>query len=368
MKFPRVIVMQYEVVACLFIFLNLCHGQVQTNGSVIGVKQKDTSSDYFDLLPSSNSLDLYIRSIYQDRKGNYWFGTNGAGVYHYDQRTLTQFTTKDGLADDQVIHIQEDRFGNLWFGSGNFKISKYDGVQFISYNHDFKMTKGTKHDWGSKDNDLWFFSGGGVFRFQNSSMDYLPLESSDSIGGTHVPFDLSRYAVYAILKDTKGNMWFGTQAEGVCRYDGDTLTWFKEKGLGGPTVLCLFEDSKGKLWIGNNGSGVFYYDGNSLINFTEKMGLSNPDFRVSGKSRPETMARVYAINEDKNGNIWIGTVDAGVWKYDGIGLSHYTTEHGLTSNAVNTIFKDQAGDLWFGTDSNGICIFDGIEFKAFIIK
>ena len=51
-------------------------------------------------------LDKNIRSIFQDKKGNFWFGTNGAGVYRYDGEKLQQFTEKDGLSNNQIQHIQ----------------------------------------------------------------------------------------------------------------------------------------------------------------------------------------------------------------------------------------------------------------------
>ena len=252
-----------------------------------------------------NSIDKSIRSIFQDRNGNYWFGTNRrcdrAGVYRYDTKTLTQFTVRDGLADNQVINIQEDSLGNIWFGTGVFGISKFDGAKFTTYTNKVKMTNGTETDWKSKNNDLWFYAGGGVFRYSNSSLDYLPFDKSSSIAQTNAPFSLSRYGVYCILKDKKGNVWFGTQAEGVCKYDGNTLTWFKQKGLAGPAVLGLFEDSKGNLWFGNNGAGLFRYDGKTLTNFTKEKGLNNPVFIASGKPGLGTLARVYSINE---GQYW----------------------------------------------------------------
>ncbi|MFN8346328.1 MAG: two-component regulator propeller domain-containing protein [Spirosomataceae bacterium] len=145
-----------------------------------------------------------------------------------------------------------------------------------------------------------------------------------------------------------------------------TFTWFTEKGLASPAVLGLFEDKTGNIWFGNNGAGLFRYDGKILTNFTEEKGLGNKDFRVSGKSGPGTLARIYSINEDTTGNLWIGTVDAGVWRYDGNNLTNYTTKDGLTSNAVNTIYKDKKGDLWFGTDGNGVCKFNGLSFTKFI--
>lgn len=348
--------------------LNSCNEETQAQPSSTKAGEENATLQSTNNLEQAIGIDKNIRSIFQDKNGTFWFGTNGAGVYRYDTKSVKQFTIKDGLSDNQVVSIQEDAFGNLWFGSGAFGITKFDGKTFSVQSENVKRTKGTKNDWKSAHNDLWFYAGAGVMRYRNASLDFLPFDPSGSNPQTNDPFSLSRFGVYAMLKDKKGNLWFGTQAEGVCKVDGKTLTWFKEKGLAGPAVLDIFEDSKGRLWFGNNGAGLFFYDGITLTNFTEENELSNADFRASGKPGLGTLARVYSINEDKNGNIWIGTVDAGVWKFDGINLTNYTTQDGLTSNAVNTIYKDKTGELWFGTDANGICKFNGISFIEVIIR
>lgn len=367
MKNFKILPIPFATFTLLLICLNACNKQTQNNHSNHEAKKPNLLPQNNSLHTTVNSIDKNIRSIFQDTKGNYWFGTNGAGVYRYNTKTTVQFTIKDGLADNQVINIQEDDLGNIWIGTGTFGISKFDGTKFTTYTNEVKMTNGTITEWESNKNDLWFYGGNGAFRYSNPLLSYLPFDPLSLNIQKNAPFSLSRYSVYAILKDSKGNIWFGTQAEGVCRYDGKTLTWFKDKGLSGPAVLGLFEDRKGNLWFGNNGAGLFRYDGKNLTNFTEEKGLNNPDFSASGKPSLGTLARVYSINEDNNGNIWVGTVDAGVWKYDGKDLTNYTTKNGLTSNAVNTIYKDQNGELWFGTDGNGICKFNGKTFTEFTI-
>jgi ligand-binding sensor domain-containing protein len=318
------------------------------------------------------AVDDNIRSIFQDRNNNFWFGTNGAGVYRYDGKTLTQFSEMDGLANNQILNIQEDKNGNIWFGTGLFGVSRFDGQAFTTFTNkeSFLSLQQIVSKMEMEPDDLWFYAGGGVYRYDGSSLTYLPLNNAGHTSSDlqSSPNALSRYAVYCILKDKKGNLWFGTQAEGVCRYDGKSFKWFTDLSLAGPAILGLFEDSHGNIWFGNNGSGLFRYDGETLINFTEEKGLSNPEFRLSGKDGPNTLARIYSINEDRNGDLWIGTVDAGVWRYDGTNLTQYTTKHGLTSNAVNTIYKDNQGDLWFGTDAEGVCKFNGSTFERFVIR
>lgn len=78
-------------------------------------------------------LEKNIRSIFQDSRGNYWFGTHDAGVYRYDGKVLSHFTEKDGLSSDQVRAIQ-DHSGNLWFGTGGFAgLLPLDGQSFKTY-------------------------------------------------------------------------------------------------------------------------------------------------------------------------------------------------------------------------------------------
>ncbi len=319
----------------------------------------------------SSHFDTNIRSIMQDKNGHYWFGSNNAGVYCYDGTLLIQFTKKDGLADNQISNIVEDKAGNIWFSTGLYGVTRFDGKKFTTFSpvQAVPFDQISEKEWNSSTDDLWFCAGGGVYRYHQNNLLYHPLNSTNKKDSSQndVSKQLSAYGVYSILKDSKGHLWFGTQNKGVCRYDGKTCTWFTEKGLAGPAVLCIYEDSQGMYWFGNNGAGLFMYDGKTLTNFTEKNGMSNSNFMVSGTSDPGLLQRVYAINEDNSGNLWIGAVDSGVWRYDGKQLSQFTVNDGLTSNAVNSIYKDSSGMMLFGTDADGICVFNGNSFSPFQI-
>ncbi len=322
---------------------------------------------------AAKEIGLSINCIFQDQNNNYWFSTNGDGVYRYDGKSLIQFSQKDGLLNDYVGKIQEDSEGNIWF-SCVYGISRFDGKQFTSFTNKDALHSNDEitSEWKLSGDDLWFIAGGGAYRYDQHSFSYsiLPVCAADSrksnTTNSKDPFSdpMHAYSIYCSMKDRNGNLWFGTQTLGVCRFDGKEFTWFTEKGLSGPAVRGLFEDSKGNLWFGNNGSGLFRYDPltKQLSNFTREKGLSNDDFVLSGTEGPGTLARVWAMNEDDNGNLWFGTVDAGVWRYDGNQLTNYTFNDGLSTNAINTIFKDNKGELWFGTDGGGVYQFNGISF------
>lgn len=350
MKISAAIFNQITYFLLLFICISVisCHGQNNTH------------------------IDDNIRSIFQDQHGNYWFGTNAAGVYRYDGKRLLQFTEMDGLANNQVQSIREDKAGNMWFGTGLFGVSRYDGQKFSSFTKKdpVSICNISGNEKSMESDDLWFCAGGGVFRYHNNSLSYLPLMQAipDSLKIKQSAYTLGPYAAYCVLQDRTGNLWIGTQAMGVCCFDGKTFAWYTEKGLKGPAVLALFEDSHGNLWFGNNGSGLFRYDGKTLRNVTEENGLRNTEFSISATPGPNTLARVYSINEDKDGRLWIGSVDDGLWRYDGHRFTHYATADGLTSNAINTIFKDKNNELWFGTDQDGIYRLEEAKFVRFEVK
>lgn len=74
-----------------------------------------------------------ITRIFEDKKGNLWFGGGGRGICRYDGKYYTCFTTKDGLINNDVWSILEDRAGNLWVGTRNTGLCRYDGKSFINF-------------------------------------------------------------------------------------------------------------------------------------------------------------------------------------------------------------------------------------------
>jgi hypothetical protein len=220
-----------------------------------------------------------VRSILEDSKGNYWFGSWNEGVCRFDGKSLTYFTVEDGLSDNQIRSIHEDRNGVVWF-EGGFGISGFDGERIITPTN---RSYTSKDDWQLRAGDLWFKEDGragateleaqpGVYRYDGKTFTYLAYP---------VPADRARvsaYATTAIAKGKSGRLWFATYTA-VFGYDGESFTIIDDKslglneGTGRLHVRCVLEDSKGKLWIGNNGIGVILHDGHAATQFTQEKGL-----------------------------------------------------------------------------------------------
>lgn len=310
--------------------------------------------------------NFQVRSIFRDAKNHLWFATNGSGVFEYDGTTIKKYTTKHGLCSDFVWSIQQSAGGNLWFKTRD-GISRFDGLMFTTIKISDTLHSADANKWQSAPGDIWIPADNksGVYRYNGSSYSLLqlPKVNSDSTYTQSPSNNYSPYAVYCILKDRNGNVWFGTQERGVCRYDGRSFTWLTGHGLDSAAVRCIFEDRNGTIWIGNNGLGLFRYDGKTLTNFTEEKKLKNPGFLKYMKGENGPLACVWTITDDKQGNLWIGTIDAGVWMYDGEKMTNYTTKEGLGINSIWTIYRDKNDDILFGTDGAGVYTFDGHSFN-----
>lgn len=316
-----------------------------------------------------------IRAIFQDSKGNYWFGSLEEGAAVYKDSSFVYFTDQEGLAGNQIHSIQEDKDGIIWLNT-QLGVSSFDGTRIKNHaqtgisklpnNFFTQSNEPLPGQWMKSDGDLWFDAGikEGAYRYDGQKIVYLAfpphkvLNHSDNL-----------FAVTSISKGRKNMIWLGTYA-GVFGYNGREFTIINDETLGFDRAIAplhirsILEDTKGRLWMGNNGIGVLLKEGNSIINFSEERNLIHPaSSRKGAQSPPGTLEHVFTIAEDSQGNIWFGDRDAGVWKYDGKKMENYTVKDGLTNDFALSIYKDHQGALWFGMKDGSVYQFNGKAFE-----
>ena len=113
-------------------------------------------------------------------------------------------------------------------------------------------------------------------------------------------------------------------------------------------VVDVYEDSKGNLWFGTLEKGLAKYDGKELKYLTTEDGLLSN--------------RAVSIIEDREGKLWIGT-GSGICIYDGKSFEYLTKNDGLCSDMIGGMFFDSDNLLWIGS-WEGLCTYDGKEFKS----
>lgn len=346
---------------CLILLLTLyssCADNKSTPKQVI--KPELVNNAQIDTLKFTSG----IRAIYQDSKGNYWFGSHNEGVSFYNGKSFEYFTTNKGLADNQIRSIQEDENGTIWFGTAN-GVSSYDGKSIKNH----LVNRNSETEWTKTDKDLWFNAGThqGLYKFDGQQMNYLAFPNPKDIGTGNL------FAVTGISKGKNEMVWFGTYA-GVFGFNGNQFTIINDETLRLTVesekihVRSIFEDSQGRLWIGNNGIGVILKNGDSIINFSKEKGKLIPmnEFEANVQSKQFAkntgLQSVFAIEEDSEGNIWFGDRDSGAWKFDGESLTNYIINDKSATSMIWTIYNDNSNNLLFGMAAGGVYAFNGESF------
>ncbi len=301
-----------------------------------------------------------IMVIYQDSKNTYWFGSWKTGVYKYDGKELINYTTKHGLPNNRIDEIKEDESGNIYFTSchPNSTIVKFDGNTFTTLSPIFSS------DWQLKPTDMWFkhtYGNEKIYRYDGSTLYELQLPKPLNLPN---PFE-----IYSIYKDRKGNIWFGSNPVGVCRYNGKSFDWITEEDVtefrneGANGVRSIVEDPKGDFWF-NTEYRYAVYDNTTLKSdnfYTRHESIGGLD----GKKDSHLDEYLSSLIDDE-GNLWFVTYLDGVWKYDGTKITHYPIQENSKQIALFSIYKDNSGDLWIGTHDNGAYKFNGKTFEKFI--
>ncbi|HEY5511028.1 MAG TPA: two-component regulator propeller domain-containing protein [Prolixibacteraceae bacterium] len=166
---------------------------------------------------------------------------------------------------------------------------------------------------------------------------------------------LSQNQINCIYRDSKGFVWFGTNA-GLNRFDGSSIEVFSyeksDKGsIANNTISAIAEDKNGNLWIGT-GNGV------SMLN-SQTYQFREFDYSSLSTARCGDIRYVNALAVDRAGNLWIGT-NNGVIYHD---VVHGSMERILIDppdctspmNSITSITEDQDGNMWMGS-KNGYLI------------
>lgn len=307
-------------------------------------------------------LGKNIMVVYQDKKNSYWFGSWETGLYRYDGKTIINYTTKHGLPHNRVDEIKEDSLGNIYInGCYPFSaITKFDGKAFS------QLTVSPNGEWQLQPNDLWFkhpLPTGQVFRFDGNVLHELQFPKHPKYPD---PFE-----IYAIYKDKKGNIWFGSNPVGVCRYNGQSFDWISESDVtelhNGPAngVRSIAEDENGHFWFNteyryiiddsvNSNTKTFYERQESIGNLNQEVGVSLNEY--------------LSILKDNNNDLWMATYLDGVWKYDGTAVTHFPVVLNGVNITVFSVYMDNAGSIWLGTHENGAFRFNGHQFEPFRVQ
>ena len=290
-----------------------------------------------------------VRVVHEDRDGVIWVGTQ-SGLSRYDGENWTSFTMLQGLPSNAVTAIAEDDEGALWIGTSPRGVARYDGSSWTSFNDQENL--GDK-GWiwsicNAGDGVLWFGTLEGIVRYDGQQWQtMIPGDQKGYIGGR------------SLLADREGNLWFGV-SDRIYRYDQSLVSYNSDDDLLTDRISAIAEDADGRLWFGG-ANGLHCLESGVLAAYSTAGGF--------------IFGNLWGIAEHPDGSIWFATWQGAV-RYDGCTFRNFTTADGMGrddvpdrqgngKNNILAIHIDSKGHVWLGMMMCGLARYDGERFDLF---
>ena len=247
--------------------------------SLIRINNDTTNSFQIHAAYNSNKVngnDPYVGIIHQDQKGNYWIGTSGKGINHFNIKEKTVINYDFDLVNPEIlVSVGEDRQGNIWFGgtmgSGLFKSDLF--AKKFQLNSNFTNVEAA-YEYSFNPGILWV-------KTQETGLSKWDLSTNTITNYLHDENDnnsIPHNWVRSIYQENEKHLWVGIGNGGpyggfdgfggIARMDieDETFTYFKltrnDDGREGfsYTVYSIEEDKEGYLWLGAGPGGIFRSD------------------------------------------------------------------------------------------------------------
>ena len=356
-----------------------------------GIKKLDPLDGSYEIYqnegnnPSSLSNNTVLE-IFRDSQDNYWFGTNdGLNLYNRSNdhfvRFLYDIETRDmlnSLSSGIISSIMEDESDMYWIGTSGGGVNIFSPTmnRFQQVKNDPTRPSSLSSNtiWAFQqdyDGTLWVANDAGVDMQRKDAGYYIHYDPhSDDLRDDDD-------AVYTILRDSTGVLWIGTE-HGLSSFNYienrfitySAYTYPSESDLAPLEeipITDLQEDSEGNIWIGTYGNGLMKLDptSGSIIDFQYDANNANS---ISSNI-------INAIAHDKDGVLWIGTIGGGLNRLDPHTnlftrfLNDPENTETISDNTVTSLTFDQSGTLWIGT-YNGLNSFNSATglFKVYSIR
>ena len=257
-----------------------------------------------------------VRCVAEGKDHNIWVGTDHGGIFIIDKRNgqITNVLQSEGdersLVTNTIYSLFLDNQGVMWIDYFNAGVSLFDESMF-------------------------------KFAFD---------------GLKAINFGEFRPHVNCIEEAPNGDLWFGTNDCGLIRYVKSTGKYEHylhsdddPNSIPSNIIVTIKVASNGDVWVGTFLGGLSRFDGRNFQNF---IGLKNV---------PKAMAseNIWAIEEDTEKNIWIGSLNEGLVRYspDTHAIRVYNkASHDLPQDAVMSLSLSRGGDLLVGTSDGLVTI------------
>lgn len=311
-----------------------------------------------DGLPSNN-----ISDIVQDDQGFMWFGTRNGLIrfdgYSYKKYTYSPLDTFT-VSDNYISCLLKLKDGKILVGTNFAGFCIYDPQEEKFNRYQINSVKATPQSnnilTAAQDSlgNIWIGTWNGFAQFDPKS----GVSEFISVPRKNVKFLGTNY-VSSIVPTSDGKLWLYSPGNRICQYDPSNKTFdfttFSDNANGQILLnkggILLLDDHK-NLWIGTEFDGLFKL--NTITKKIQKYSFLN-------KSISSNV--ITDIFQDQAGEIWLGTIDGGLGKYDKAldkfiaFRTDFSDNKSISSDRINCIFETRPGIIWTGTHGGGISVY-----------
>jgi ligand-binding sensor domain-containing protein/signal transduction histidine kinase len=298
--------------------------------------------------------------LLEDHEGAVWVGTDSAGLYRCDGKTVT----KVEVSNPSILSLDEDREGDLWVGTRGGLNRVHRRLTSIINQKNGLPFQGLQSVCQDATGALWLVGENGVLiRHQGTNwtvqspagnlvQTYATCAAADTNGSVWIGArrgalyhwadgrftnlrlqgGLREKTVRSLLVTRGGDLWIGTDSpDAIYRLRGEKLQAFALPS-GYRFIRAMAEDAAGNLWAGASDGLLVCVTGDKLVDETAK----------------SSSVSIRCLHGEANGDLWIGFAGAGVGRLRNGSLTWFNTDQGLPNDYVSQILEDGRGGLWFG--------------------
>ena len=253
-----------------------------------------------------------------------WIGTSG-GLVRFDGVSFVLYDRDNtpAIRENSIFCLTVGKDGSLWAGTDGAGLLRYRGGVFRSYRAAQGLTNEfVRAVFETHDGVLWAGTDDGLFRLEGER-----LVRVDGIGKVPV------LAVHGIREDREGSLWVGGST--VLAIHGAECRQYHLEGYGSASrVKTILETADGTIWAGT-------------VSGLQRMPKAA---RESGRFErvPEIGSTVRALEEDRSGVLWIGSIGDGLLRYSEGRYTHVMAPDNPPSSTVLALFDDNEQNVWAG--------------------
>jgi len=289
-----------------------------------------------DTLTKSRPGNPFVVALLGARDGSLWIGTSG-GLSRWKDGKLTNYAGTEG----SVTSLAEDEHGKIWLlrgGKGSSPLCEVAGTGVSCHGKEDGL------DVPGGCCELMITDGRGTFWM---STDTSLVEWREHSASRSFPVEAKAKAgtpgMLVFAREPGNEIWVGLPiigpGLGLQRLEGGQWKAFRTPDMDGSSVAvqALFRDREGALWVGTIDHGIYRIASGRVDHFGSKDGLTSDG--------------IYAFFEDREGNMWV-TTSAGIDRFRDFKVWSYTTREGLSVDEVDSVLADREGRVWAGTASS----------------